>query len=79
MLDDQLRSEIGKWTEKIEEARKNVRIDEKHRNSLKNIDAYTSDSKHFLEKGDLIRSFEAIIWAWAWIEILKELGILKEI
>ncbi|MGB3943369.1 MAG: DUF357 domain-containing protein, partial [Methanothrix sp.] len=35
-----------------------------------------SDSRHFSEKGDPIRAFEAVIWAWAWIEIGLEVGIL---
>jgi len=39
--------------------------------ALKNIDAYLSDSKYFLEKNDLIRAFEAVIWAWAWMEIME--------
>lgn len=43
---------------------------------LSNIRAYLSDSCHFAEKGDLIRAFEAVVWAWAWIEIGLEVGIL---
>jgi len=30
-----------------------------------------------LEKDDLIRAFEAIIWAWAWMEIGLQKGILS--
>ncbi|PKM91965.1 MAG: DUF357 domain-containing protein, partial [Euryarchaeota archaeon HGW-Euryarchaeota-1] len=32
---------------------------------------------YFLEKGDFVRAFEAIIWAWAWIEIGEKEGFLE--
>jgi hypothetical protein len=44
---------------------------------LKNINAYIKDCKYFLGRGDLIRAFEAVIWAWAWLEIGKELKVLS--
>lgn len=44
---------------------------------LENISAYISDTSYFLEKKDFIRSFEAVIWAWAWMEIGERVGILK--
>ncbi len=78
MLEDDLRKEIAKWTEKIGKERNGLTYaDKKGKNFLDNIDAYVSDSRHFMEKHDLVRSFEALIWAWAWLEIGKELGILK--
>jgi len=40
--------------------------------------AYISDSKHFLKEGDYVRSFEAIVWAWAIYEICKELNVLSD-
>lgn len=43
-----------------------------------NVAAYISDSRHFMEEGDLIRAFEAVIWAWAWMEIGQEIGVLAE-
>jgi len=43
---------------------------------LANIAAYLSDSRYFLGKGDLIRAFEAVVWAWAWIEIGEDAGFL---
>ncbi|MCK5023338.1 MAG: DUF357 domain-containing protein [Candidatus Aenigmarchaeota archaeon] len=76
-LENNLRSEIDKWTKKIETEMKNVKvIDKKNENFLTNIRAYIKDSKYFLEKGDLVRSFEAIVWAWSWLEILKELNVV---
>ncbi|VVB60238.1 Uncharacterised protein [uncultured archaeon] len=44
---------------------------------IKNIAAYIDDSMHFTQKKDHVRAFEAIIWAWAWIEIGKDIGVLK--
>ncbi|HLC67464.1 MAG TPA: DUF357 domain-containing protein [archaeon] len=70
MLETQLREETEKWIAKAKARRKSVKHGSKH---LKNIDAYISDSEYFLSKNDLIHSFEAIIWAWSWIEILEEL------
>jgi hypothetical protein len=45
---------------------------------MRNIEAYVSDSSHFRKDGDLVRSFEAIVWAWAWLEIGKDMGFLKK-
>jgi hypothetical protein len=86
--DARLRKEIAKWTKKLEREMAKTHIQEGgsrtthiHNKNikttdhfLKNIDAYLSDSKYFYRQGDLIRSFEAIIWAWSWWEILEEIG-----
>jgi hypothetical protein len=37
-----------------------------------------SGEGEFLEKGDLIRAFEAVIWAWAWMEIGLQKGLLRQ-
>jgi hypothetical protein len=71
--------EIEKWTKKIRKELENMEsASGKGDGFLKNINAYVSDSDHFLKKSDLIRSFEAIVWAWAWLEIGKELCFLKK-
>jgi len=46
---------------------------------LRNINAYISDSEYFLKKGDLVRAFECVVWAWAWLEIGLDIGILVEV
>ena len=75
--ESELKKETGKWTRKIGKEIKKVRLlDPNKKDLLENIHAYVKDSKHFLEKGDPVRSFEAIVWAWAWLQILKELGVL---
>lgn len=74
MIEQQLREETEKWLVKAKDRRKRIRSSSPH---MKNIDAYLSDSEYFLSKQDMLRAFEAVIWAWAWIEILEELGQLK--
>lgn len=75
MLEEELRKETLKWLERIEDRVKEIEGDE---GFLRNINAYISDSRYFLEKGDLIRAFECVVWAWAWLEIGLEVGKLHE-
>ncbi len=78
--DKQLREEIEKWTKKAKEKRKNLKLlDDSRMIMIKNIDAYIKDSDYFLQKNDLVRSFEAIVWAWSWMEILQDLDIVAEV
>lgn len=67
-IEIRLKAEIEKWTKKIEEELRNFSKENK-KEILKNIKAYIEDSKYFYNKGDLVRAFEAIIWAWALFEI----------
>ena len=79
-MEKELRKEIDKWTGKIVEERKHIELaDSGRKDFIKNVDAYISDSRYFLEKGKLIESFEALIWAWAYVTIGKELGILRKL
>ena len=52
-------------------------VDSKGEEFAENIAAYINDSKHFIDKMDYVRSFEAIVWAWAWIEIGKDIGVIS--
>ena len=74
MIEQQLKEETEKWLTKAKERRKRIKSTSSH---MKNIDAYISDSEYFMQKHDLIHAFEAIVWAWAWIEILEELKQLQ--
>ena len=65
-LEDDLEKETLKWLVRAKELFGTIEGDERF---LENISAYLRDSKYFLDKGDLIRAFEAVIWAWAWMEI----------
>jgi hypothetical protein len=76
-IESDLRKEIDKWTLKIEEEIKRTKLLDKNKsNFLDNINAYVSDSKYFLQKNELIKSYEALIWAFAVLETCKELKIL---
>lgn len=73
MLEDNLRNETLKWLERIEKERMEPKTPQ-GKEAMTNISAYIKDSRHFLEKHDLIRAFECVIWAWAFMEIHRDLG-----
>jgi len=73
----QLISETEKWLIKAEKEFEKIKPKgKKGEEFAKNISAYLSDTKYFSKKKDYVRAFEAVIWAWAWIEIGKEVGVL---
>jgi len=70
-VEEELRRETIKWLERIE------KIDfDGDKDFVENIRAYISDSKYFLKRNDLIRAFECVVWAWAWLEIGKRFGFV---
>ncbi|MBU3897095.1 MAG: DUF357 domain-containing protein [Nanoarchaeota archaeon] len=72
--------EIDKWLDRIEAIVDKIEVfDTKGEEMLTNMNAYISDCKHFKENGDLVKSFEAVIWSWAILELCTELGIFKQI
>jgi hypothetical protein len=73
-LEEDLCAETRKWLSRAEELSCKISGDEQF---FENISAYIRDSHYFLEKGDLIRAFEAVIWAWAWMEIGLEKNLLQ--
>ena len=78
MIEKSLRKEIRKWSKKLDSALQAVDpLTDRGLKLLENIRAYREDSKHFMEKRDWIKSFECLVWAWAVLEIGKELGHLK--
>jgi len=75
-IEEELRKEIAKWLPKAEkELAKIKKVNDKE--YLVNIKAYIKDTTYFLEKGDLVKGFEAVVWAWSWIEIGKQKGMLE--
>lgn len=73
-----LSDETKKWKERLEEELpKTTAATPKGEEFLANIRAYLSDSGHFEEKNDRVRAFEAIVWSWAWLEIGRDLKLLK--
>ena len=73
-LEADLLSETVKWQGKAQDLYENISGEEEF---MENISAYIQDCQYFLEKDDLIRAFEAIIWAWAWMEIGLQKSILR--
>ena len=70
------KQEIEKWLNKINKKLENINPkNDKGKEFLVNINAYVFDCKHFLKEGDYMRSFEAVIWAWAWLEIGEKIGV----
>ena len=73
------KEEILKWLNKIEPLIPKIQpIGDKGKGFLTNMNAYISDCKHFMENGDYVNSFEAIIWAWSWYEIGLDNNILTQ-
>jgi hypothetical protein len=74
-IDGDLREETLKWLTRAEELFSRISGEERF---CDNISAYIQDSRYFLQQGDLIRAFEAVVWAWAWMEIGLEMKVLSE-
>ena len=75
-LEKKLKQETKLWLKKIKEKVKDLRPgDEQTRHFYRNVNAYINDSHYFLKEGKLVEAFEAVIWAWAWYEIGRELEI----
>jgi len=76
-----LKTETEKWLTCIENDIKKYYLadqnNDEHKRMLRNIHAYISDCRHFMKNNDMIRAFEAVIWAWAILETLRDLGIVK--
>lgn len=80
MLEEDLRCETVKWMEKLQKEKKKVEIlNSKGQEFRNNIEAYISDSRYFLDNGDLIKAFECVVWAWAWLEIGLEIELFKKL
>jgi hypothetical protein len=78
MRDKISKEEILKWLSKIKEELKDVKVvNSKGEEYLKNINAYVKDCEHFLKKEDLFLSWEACLWAWAYLTISKDLKLLE--
>lgn len=75
-IEEDLRKEIDKWLPKVKREFEKIK-DCKDQDFVKNIKAYIDDTQHFFDQGKLILSFESVIWAWAWLEIGQQKGILK--
>jgi hypothetical protein len=84
-LDDtgrSLRTETEKWLARLEKESEGLTPTEGHdnekvRNSITNVHAYVKDGRHFLQKGDMLRAFEAVVYAWGILETCQRLGVIS--
>jgi len=77
MKDTVSEGDVTKWIDKITPFLERLRAsNDKGDGVIDNINSYVSDSRHFLEKGDLVLAFESMIWAWALFETGQELGAI---
>ncbi|MCK5177023.1 MAG: DUF357 domain-containing protein [Candidatus Aenigmarchaeota archaeon] len=75
--DTELKKQTLLWLKKAEEKISNIKKNKDKTNYiLKNAQCYIKDANYFLEKKDYIRSFEAIIWVWAFLEIGENCNLL---
>jgi uncharacterized protein len=75
---ESLKKEAEKQFLKATELRKKtISKNKKGEKMLQNIDAYLADYKYFLVENKPIEAFEAIVWAWAWLEIGEENKFLE--
>lgn len=74
----EIKDETLKMIEKIKPLVEKIEVkDKKGEEMLENMKAYIEDSKHFLGKENYLKAFEAIVWAWAILEICEDLDIFR--
>ena len=81
-LSEDIQKETQKMCIKLENEIKHVSFDSSNndvKNEVTNLKAYISDCKHFMEKNDLVKAFEAIVFAWGIFEALSNLHLIKRI
>ncbi|MBI4017752.1 MAG: DUF357 domain-containing protein [Candidatus Aenigmarchaeota archaeon] len=79
LTEEILNAEIKKWAQRLDDALARTHAKgQKGVEYLTNIKAYQSDSLHFLERKDPVRAFEALLWAWAYLQISKDLELVTE-
>ena len=80
-LGKELKAQTEKMLKDLEKETESIRIagsaDKKAtKEALENLKAYISDCRHFREKGDLIRAYEAAVFAWGIYETLLWTGLV---
>lgn len=76
-VEERLSEEIATWRERLDDALGDAApLSGEGERFLENIRAYRADTDHFEQEEDLVRAFEAIVWAWAWLEIGAETGAI---
>lgn len=78
----ELKEQTIKWLDKLETEVKGLestgKLDEKQYNELvTNMKAYIKDARHFIDKKDWVRAFEAVIYAWGILDTSRRCGIIR--
>ena len=75
-----LEDETKRQLMRIREKRRGLRIlnesDQRLKDAVKNLDAYIKDTAYFLDKKDMIRAFEAVVYAWGILETLENMHLI---
>ena len=72
MIRDRIsKEEIEGWMFKLQEKLNHLKSNKQNENFIKNIHAYVKDCKYWIEKGDYVKAWEVISFAWG----LYEAGI----
>jgi hypothetical protein len=67
-----------KEVEKMENVLKEVKIKDAKALEVYNLAlSYFTDAKHFLDKKDFVRAFEAIVICWAYLDACLHFGFLE--
>ncbi len=76
--ESELVAEIKKWSKKLDDSLLKLSpVGDRGAKMSENIRAYRNDSEHFFKRGDLIRSFECLIWGWAILDLSREFEFFK--
>ncbi len=76
-IETKLRKETIKWLDRLKLERKNLKLIKVDEKVLTNIDSYIKDCEHFLKEDILIEAFEAVIYAYGLLDMLKTLGYVE--
>jgi len=79
---EELKQQTIKWLRKLEKEIKRIesagKLPKPQYNSLiENMLAYVKDARHFIDKKDWVRAFEAVIYAYGILETCQRVGIIK--
>jgi hypothetical protein len=67
-----------KEIEKMEKILKEVKVKDAKALEVYNLAlSYFTDAKHFLDKKDFVRAFEAIVICWAYLDACLHFGFLE--
>jgi len=73
-----LKELVIKEMEKMEEALREIKLKDVKALEVYNLAlSYFSDAKHFFEKGDFVRAFEAVIISWAYLDACLHFGFIE--